>query len=154
MAISTVSAGTIVSPTWGNSVAAAINAHEDAWTSFTPTGTGFTVGAGSILSRYNEIGKTIIYRGQVTFGAGAGVTGDFSVNLPVSAFTTVPGVGSLDMLDSGTSHYVGSCLITGSSTLEFHGTFGPTNAGRVNGTNPFTFVPGDVIRWAITYQAA
>lgn len=155
MAITSVTAGNIIDPAWGNSVATAINAHEDAWTSYTPTPTGFTVGAGTITGKYNAIGKTIHYRGQVVFGAGAGITGDFVVSVPVTAVTAEAACGTLDMLDNGTGYEVGTVLIVSSTTVELHHARGlGSNAGRVGGTNPFTWVPGDSFRWNITYQAA
>jgi hypothetical protein len=154
VAISTVSAGAIIDPAWGNSVANAINAHEDAWTSHTITPTGFTIGSGTMTARYNVIGKTVFYRGEIVFAGDSTLPGNLTVDLPVNATTTAPASGTVSALDTGTSYYIGVCLITGSDAMELHGGFSPTAAGRFTNTTPFTFANTDTIRFNITYEAA
>jgi hypothetical protein len=155
MAIATVSAATEVDPAWGNSVATAINAHEDAWTSHTITPSGFTIGSGTMTARYNVIGKTVFYRGEIVFAGDSTLPGNLGVDLPVNATTTAPAIGSIDMLDSGVGYAAGTCRITGSDSLEFHHAEGEgTASGRLTNTTPFTWAVNDIIGFSIVYEAA
>jgi hypothetical protein len=154
MTVSNVSAGTDIDPAWGNAVADAINAHEDAWTTGAVAIGNLTVGASTVTSKYNLIGKTCILRGQVTLGAGFSIVGDLYITtLPVNAAASGECVGTAHYLDNGTGFAGGQLWGSSATTIEFHHMLGTgTNAGRVNATAPFTWASGDSLRYFITYE--
>ncbi len=132
-----------------------------AWQTFTPTMSGGTwaPGNGSFAAYYTQIGKTVFYRGQFTFGSttvkasGNGL----AISMPVTSAPALQAQGSANYLDSGTEWYIGECELSTSTTMTF-------GAPLVNGTaliyrgltstTPFTWATNDLIRWSITYEAA
>jgi hypothetical protein len=132
-----------------------------AWQTFTPTMSGgsWAPGNGSFAAYYTQIGKTVFYRGQFTFGSttvkasGNGL----AISLPVTSASALQAQGSANYLDSGTEWYIGECELSTSTTMTL-------GAPLVNGTaliyrgltstTPFTWATNDLIRWSIVYEAA
>jgi hypothetical protein len=62
------------------------NAISPAWTSWTPTWTNLTIGNAVVVARYQQVGKTVRGRIEVTLGSTSSVSASVvSVSMPVTA---------------------------------------------------------------------
>lgn len=140
----------------------------EAWTAHTPTLTG-VAGSSNVLSqRYVKLGRTVVLQGQLTLGTGGSLTADPTIQIPHAASATPQkqlGVAQ-GYVSTSNIYPSGFCVVesvdTGvlrvrlakggySSTLGFTVSSVPAALGI---TEPWTWVPGDLMRWAITYEAA
>lgn len=130
-----------------------------AWQTYTPTYSGISGGTTN-FAKYLQIGKTVHFRVKYTL-AGAGVSGDTRVSLPVTAnsdYTTYMFIGTGDAFDSSTStHYPGVVGLqsTTSASLTYINV-GGTYAlwATATATIPITWATSDYIFWQGTYEAA
>lgn len=152
MTISSVSAGAVVDPTWGNAVAASINNIEAAWTSFTPTIGNLTVGATTFDCKYNQFGKTVLYAGRIVLGTGFAITGNLTLQ-PPTFIASVRHGGFAEYLDSGSAFYAGGLKVVSSSSIEFHQPNAGSNSGRTNASVPFAFGVADELTFNIVYES-
>ena len=130
-----------------------------AWKSYTPTLTNISGGTINV-AKYTQIGKTVFVKFLYTL-AGAGVTGNPTITLPVTGTTDytsdVGHIGLGAFLDAATQVYPG--FISLSSTTA---SIRPLNTAGTNGgygaatsaTNPFTFGNGDKVSMSFAYEAA
>lgn len=127
-----------------------------AWTSFTPSWTGLTLGTGATnTGSYCQIGKTVHFRVSVTLGTSPSVSGSPPVlTLPVSIVATgVAYIGSAVYVDEGTQTYVGFIDAYGALRVQGVGGAYPTLAS-VTSSIPFTWVATDKIYIYGVYEAA
>jgi hypothetical protein len=129
-----------------------------AWTSYTPTFSGFTLGNGTISFAYAQIGKTVHLRGAITFGSTSTYSGTFSFTAPVNNFSTggSPIVGNAYFADTGTQTYLGYVRASGASAFVWNvinasGTY--AFPASVTNTVPHTWANTDAIVLQATYQA-
>jgi hypothetical protein len=129
---------------------------------FTPTwsssGTQPAIGNGTISGRYTRVGSLIFATWLVipgstsTFG-----TGSYNLTLPVAAAVQRYTLG-VDLLDTGTQHYVGQAIVDGNvSTTVFSEIVAGSNATGPTGwaqTAPFTFGNTDRLLISGFYEAA
>ena len=136
-----------------------------AWTSFTPTVTGYsslnlTNGNATIDGKYTRIGRTICFRARWVFGSTTSfnaTNGYFFLGLPVTAASSLNAGLSASILDSGIAHYPVVPLIPDSSTsaLAIGGIYtNGTYATFAQPTAMFTWGIGDTIYWGGVYEAA
>lgn len=138
-----------------------------AWSTWTPTVANMTNGSASIVAKYNQIGKTVFYYYEWTFGAGSAVSTNPSITLPVAPKSGTYSsdasggsvMGNVSFYDvSATRFYPGGMArLSGASTISFmvataSGTFVDT-ANAVASTQPFTFATGDKIFVSGIYEA-
>jgi len=126
-----------------------------AWTAYTPVWTNLTVGNATNTGRYSQVGKWVVYQGQITWGSTTSATGsNTTVSLPVTAKNTseIVFVGSTIINDTGTRFSGGSCYQASATTMIFVHSL--TGAGVVNGTSPQTWATGDLLAWQVMYEAA
>ena len=135
-----------------------------AWQTWTPTWTNLTVGNGTQVAGYIQIGKTVFYRLRLTLGSTSSVTGAFTVAPPVTINTAYAGssekafIGMCKLLDSGIASYSGYVLYaTGGTDLQpvvqvATGTYVTTTGA--NGTVPFSWGNGDEIFLTGNYEVA
>jgi hypothetical protein len=131
----------------------------NAWTSFTPTWSGLTVGNGVYnVSKYSLLGKIANVSITFTLGSTSAITG--AVNLIVPANLERKDVAALpnaalQLNDTGTAGYVGTLRNDASSATTFSVRYMDTNnvGQTLSATIPFTWVTGDIIRIAMTYEA-
>jgi len=136
-----------------------------AWTSFTPTVTGYgglslSNGNATIEGKYTRIGRTVHFRARWVLGSTTSfnnTNGYFFCGLPItSASQWNPGVWA-SLLDSGSSHYIAMPMMGDGSTsgIGVGGVFtGSTYASQAAPTVMFSWTPGDSIFWGGTYEAA
>lgn len=127
-----------------------------AWTSFTPSWTNLTVGSGTNVGYYCQIGKTILYRISLTFAANTSVSSFIYCAFPVTTNLTSPYIqyGRVTFYDTSSDvfnfgiHWGDNEV----STLNAASTY-LLKAGA-NATVPFTFATGDIITIEGEYEAA
>lgn len=132
------------------------------WTSYSPTWTNLTVGNGTLVAKYKQIGKNVFGHIGLTFGSGTSITGSPSFTLPVATITgmyvaSASSLGTASYIDTGTAGYIGSCLFLTTTTASLVvGNAGGTYVGTtaVSSTVPFTFGTGDYMGINFWYEAA
>jgi hypothetical protein len=128
----------------------------EAWTSFTPSWTNLTVGAGGTnTGAYVQIGKTIHFRTFFKFGVGSAVGTDPTLTLPVTSATYggTSIIGQVRIVDAGSNIYIG--FIQNNGILYIHnssGTYGQQSG--ITATVPMTWTTNDEIEITGTYEAA
>lgn len=132
------------------------------WQTYTATigatTTAPTVGAGSILGRYAQVGHTVHVKFDVTFGSGmtAG-SGGYLFGLPLTASTAdvLFGHGRLFDSSSGNGALVGANLSTSTSVgLQYAATTPTGTLSTVGAAAPWVWASGDLINISLTYEAA
>jgi hypothetical protein len=121
------------------------NGAAGAWASYTPTWTNLTVGNGTVVAAYKQIGKTAFFRIAITFGTTTTVSGVFYPSTPVT-FLNVSPVAAM-LFDSSATIWNTGVLVPGSYILA------PT-AGRCAAAVPWTWATGDIIWINGSYEAA
>lgn len=131
-----------------------------AWTAFTPTlgGTGWAIGDGGATGAYCQVGKIVVFRVRIAFGATStyGSTNP-TISLPVTAVTGTGGAFNVSgkMFDTSTGlQYLAFPLLTSTTTFQVCsiGTLGVQ--ATTNATTPFTWANTDELYIYGTYQAA
>jgi hypothetical protein len=125
-----------------------------AWTGYTPTLTGITLGNGSVSFTFVQQGKTVHVRGRVTFGSTTAVTGAASISLPVTA-TAANFVANLTARAGGVDYAMLPIATTTTIGVNALGS-AATYANRVTVSNliPGTWTTSDFITMSATYEAA
>jgi hypothetical protein len=125
------------------------------WTTWTPT-VNFTVGNGSTVARYQQVGKTINGYFKITWGSTSAFTGQLSFTLPAT-----PKTGNLAWLgtanDFGTGSYGWIGAYFSGTTVFGYGATTSTSAlsyGTLDALNPFTWVSGDSLLIQFSYEVA
>jgi hypothetical protein len=133
--------------------------YEGAWTTWSPSFTNFTLGNGTIVSKYKTIGKTIVGRIQITFGSTTSITGTVGIGIPVAhnlSFNNDVGIGRYN--DTGTTSYRGflDLDVTNNNFRPFADNVAGTYAtlGVINSTIPFTWTTSDTLLFNFIYEAA
>jgi len=125
-----------------------------AWTGYTPTLTGITLGSGTSAFTYIQQGKKVSVRGRFTFGSGSGVTGAVSISLPVTAVSS-NFVASLTARAGGTDYMmlpISTTTTIGVNALGASGSY--TSRATVSSSVPGTWTTNDFITFSATYEAA
>lgn len=143
-----------------------------AWDTYTPTwstgGTQPSLGNGTLVGRYKQIGKVIFVTIKLTFGSttsfGSGVC---LFSLPVTPKSDgsdgAKAGGTVDLTDAGVSSYFGiSRVIESGASSTYRNKLqllcpSSTTAGAsigVDATHPFTWGVGDTINATVTYEAS
>lgn len=134
----------------------------NSWTDYTPTWNASTtpsIGNGSLLGRYRQVGKTVDFYMQLTFGSTTnGATGTWLFNLPViGAYSTNPGYTfSATAIDASTTNrYVIGCQLDNVNRVSCFISGGTVLLGTTSpGNGPFTWATNDNLRIAGTYELA
>ena len=130
-----------------------------AYTSYTPTWTGLTVGNGTSSFAYSQINKMVHVFGRFVFGSTSAVTGVMLMTLPVDRINADLAVlGTATMQDSGTGTYMGyplSNTVGGVYIFRADHTVGATVVeGNTSATVPFTWTTNDAIQVNLWYRSA
>jgi hypothetical protein len=135
-----------------------------AWKAFTPTLSGWTVGTSpTIASAYTQIGSTIIWRCDLTFGTSPTFVGTLKFSLPVTSAYSTPGgsgyanVTSVMYTQGGSGVFTGIGFLDSTTTMSFsaQSVSGSDIAlAALSSTNPATWAAGHRISFQLIYQAA
>jgi len=131
-----------------------------AWETYTPTwtttGTGPSVGNGSIAGRYCRHGRDIDLQITLLYGSTTSSgTGVFSFSLPATASSASNArwIGAAFFRDSSagsTGHFPGAAIVSSAgTTLNM-----AQGTQQVSDTTPFTFANTDYISLSVSYEAA
>jgi hypothetical protein len=118
-----------------------------AWISYTPTFSSFTLGNGTVVARYNIVGKTMFIRFALTLGSTSSVTGGIGFSLPsgfVTNFTNQSPVGEGYATISGVNYFVAPVVQSATSLTAFTMIASTSflTAGDMSATAPATWVNG------------
>jgi len=143
----------------GNVLTAAQLNSIGAYTAYTPTFAGFTVGNGTVNTRYTQVNKLVHFYGRVALGSTSAFTGPLDITVPI-AINAASAV--LDTIGT-CGAYNGSLLFYGAPINLFNtnirctffnsaGTY-VTNSDT-SATVPFTWANTNLFFWNIIYESA
>lgn len=132
--------------------------------SWTPTWLGITVGNGSVLAKYQQVGHLVVGFASITLGSTTSISANPGISLPVvchADYIKYDSVGQIQIWDNGGNIYNG--------ILQMDGATGPSTVGRfrvlnhssgsytyeslLGGTVPVTYASGDRITVSFAYLA-
>lgn len=134
-----------------------------AWTSWTPTLTNITIGNGTLVCKYTQIGKLITCRFSLVFGSTTSISGAAVFSLPVTraAYGGTNGItplGLARMFDtSAGATWEGNVLNLSTTTVQVNAWDASAAAVKqlnTSSTVPFTWATGDEIGAQFSYEAA
>jgi hypothetical protein len=136
-----------------------------AWKSWTPTWTNLTVGNGTGVYKYTQIGKTIVARFSFTFGSTSAMGSNPTLTLPVAPNSSYINTnqrtylsGDLHIEDNLTAGYNGWIRFQGSPVVLAIGVYSAsgtyTGLQGMSATIPMTWTTGDFFYGQVTYEAA
>lgn len=136
------------------------------WTVITPTFTNFTLGNGTVNSRWQRVGKTIRFRGRVVLGSTSAFTGLLRIDLPVPTsadYVTEEVLGWASSLDAGVRMVPCYTRLVTSSTISIVAIATQTGANPVYldsssnrdiaAAQPIVWGVGDVFTWYAEYES-
>ena len=134
----------------------------DDWDDWTPTLTNITLGNGSIVARYKQIGKTVTFYFKLTRGSTTSFSSQPMFSPPVAP-SSMYNISIAERFfrghieDSGTASYVvmGGFYTSGNILMQVQNANG-TYAGytAINNTVPMAWATNDIISLTGTYEAA
>ena len=131
-----------------------------AWTTFTPTFTGLTVGNGTFVNcAYMQIGKMVTVRIGLIWGSTTAITSVVDVTLPVTARAVQgnPNFGITRYIDANGAQYNGVIVYIGTTAMRFQRSFvsgSEIMSGEVGSGSPFTWTTSDQMHGYFSYEAA
>jgi len=128
------------------------------WTTWTPSYLNITLGNGTVLARYQKIGKTVNFLFRLNWGSTTSVGNYPIVSYPIApVYSNYYYVGLATFQDTGTAVYLGRVQTDTTNGLLFTSEYtgGTWNQdGVVNGTQPATWTNGDVWTMQGSYEVA
>jgi hypothetical protein len=140
-----------------NSATATGLEYADAYTSYTPSLTGITLGNGTLTGKYMRLGKMCQGEAIVVFGSTTSVTGIPEIGLPFTSTTSTNNPIQCTLLDNGTAVYLGLSYLQSATTMRIltintAGSYA-VEAG-VSSTVPFTWATADRINVNFCFEVA
>jgi len=133
------------------------------WASWTPTWTNLSVGNGTVVAKYTQIGKTVFARLSIIFGSTTSVSGLVTFSLPVTRIAyagsaNITPLSVVRMLDTSASTTFEGALTNASTTtaavVAYNAAATYLNGVATSSTVPFTWATGDEIGTEFYYEAA
>lgn len=128
-----------------------------AWQSWTPTLTNLTLGNGSSVGTYIQIGKTVFFKWIFTIGTTSAVGTAPTISLPVTSVAT-PDVtfplGTCIYDNNGGSGYNGLFMWASTTTTALYTLDTSNNFTAYSATNPTAYASGHKIYGQGVYEAA
>jgi hypothetical protein len=129
-----------------------------AYTSYTPTITGITLGNGVLTSAFTRIGKTTFGHITFTLGSTSAVTGVPVFSLPTTRKSTSFFNVAILLNDSGTGSFPGLARVDLNTmrifALGVATAPGVVGINTISSTNPFTWTTNDSITISFNYEEA
>lgn len=136
-----------------------INPASEVWASYVPTFTNLSGGTLN-FAKYIQIGKLTVVRFKYTL-AGAGVAGEVSMTLPVTANADYAGgidgkrmLSSVSLIDNGINYWTGVIMTNSVTVVNVRYLSSTNTAVALSSTAPFTWGTGDFIQGEFSYEAA
>lgn len=125
-------------------------------TAYTPTVSNWTLGNGTIVGRYQQIGQWVRFEIELTFGSTSTFVGNLLLGLPVAAAapinTRFP-LGLASLQDTSVLARRNWIAVLGTTTTSFNIVDGSTG-NVVASANPWTWATTDTIYLRGEYEAA
>ncbi len=112
------------------------------WADFSPAWTNLTVGNGTVVARWTQLGITAGVHVKLTFGSTTVVSGGIRFTMPVG-FQQVLAGGPAEYLESGGGYYPGVALMYTSSVAQLY--TGTSPRAVTSATVPFTWGTDDIL---------
>jgi len=128
------------------------------YSAYTPTFNGFTIGNGTIISRWAQVNNFVHYWGRVTLGSTSSMTGPLDLSVPINintSSTIIDPVGVSNAYNNSLI-YIGHPINLFGASVRFtwlvtSGAYA-TQADTTSYT-PFTWAPTHYFMWNFTYQS-
>jgi len=126
------------------------------WNTYTPTFTNVTVGNGTLVARYIQLGKAVHLHVRLTLGTTSAVSGTPIISLPVATASGRLHTGTGNATNGTTNFLVetryGSTTTTQAYVFNAANTF--LERTNINGVSPFTWASTHILDFNLTYEAA
>jgi len=128
---------------------------EEAWSSWTPTTSGITIGNGTLVAKYTKLGKTVNFNLKFVFGSTSAITGTPVFSPPVAAADTHNALQAI-VEDSGTALLCAIATLVAGNIYVYAAGAATSYVSQTNmsATVPMTWAAGDVLYINGTYQAS
>jgi hypothetical protein len=150
--------GAVAIESLGDAIDASVGTGLLAWTAYTPTYTGVTVGNGTTSFWYSRIGKTVFVKGKFTLGSTSAITGGVTVSLPFTARTNIANfqaLGTCSMFNTSVLYFGQSYFLNNTLGLQATSASGTFATGTpFTSTVPFTWANTHSFTMECTYEAA
>lgn len=131
-----------------------------AWQTWAPSYSNITIGDGTVVAKYIQIGKTVTGQFTFTLGSTSAIGNSGTISTPVTASSNYTAqnnvIGPCIFLDSGTIAYSGIVRLETTTTFRpIVGKADTTYLGTagITATIPHTWAVNDVISFSFTYEA-
>lgn len=125
------------------------------WTDYTPTYSALTVGNGTVVARYQKIGKLVNVYYKLTLGSTSSISSGAYFTTPTTPSST-HSPAQLLMRDAGTAWWFGACIVEGTSVYlnnqKVSGNY--TISESIGATTPFTWTTNDFLIVNLSYEEA
>lgn len=128
-----------------------------AWETWSPSYANLTIGNGTVVSIYSQIGKTVNMYFKFTLGSTSAVGTAPTITLPVTAVATSftdHGFATGRLSDANAVDWLSYGLFDSTTVLQIAHINGASNIASVTATAPFTWVTTDFMTIQAVYQAA
>lgn len=153
--------GSTILKEWGSAVYNDLVAINSDWQSWSPTLTNLTLGSGgTVIAYYREVGKSVDFYFDFTFGTGSAVGTDpsFSLPVPVSGMYPVGNSSSFPgfsvLLDASVNWKQAMMQLTSTTVVKFFYWNSVGSAQQITATVPHTWNAGDKFIASGTYRRA
>jgi hypothetical protein len=133
---------------------------DTAWSDWTATYTGLTVGAGTVVSRYQVIAGTVIGYWHFVMGSGSSIASGVIISLPVTASSSQP-TGLMNLgpafIQAAGGAYEGFTQLNSAASMRpvvFNASGTYLTQALVTATVPATFTTNDDLVLCFRYEAA
>jgi hypothetical protein len=147
--------GAVAIEALGDAIDASANKTWQAWTTFTPSFSGITLGTGAIHnSSYVLVGKTLHIRVNLTLGTGGSMGAGPFMTLPASLSSKGITSANMWMVDAGAQFYTGVALAS-TTLIVFYVNNATGTYGIVNGLGPsvpFAWGVNDNLNFTMSFE--
>jgi hypothetical protein len=146
--------------TLGSAIDTSTNIGLKAWTNFSPTYSGISIGNGTASFQYTQLGKIVIVRGAITLGTTSSITATVDISVPVTPKSGTIPVGiplGTTVFTNNTLYYPGTILGLGGTNVRWLATNVSATYGTVvdlSATVPFTWGNTHKLFAQYMYEAA
>lgn len=133
-----------------------------AWTSWTPTLANITLGNGTVVAAYKQVGKTIVAEFVFTMGSSSAMGSAPTFTLPVATLgsrysSLASPIGTVVASDAGVNTYAALAFYSSSTVCRPRLINAASTIGvyaDISSTSPFTWGTGDQLVAQLMYEAA
>ena len=133
-----------------------------AWATWSPSYVNITVGNGTVVSKYREIGKWVQLYYDLTFGNTTSISTNNTISLPVTASSDYV-VAEGNLIGACTAHDASGQVYTGATRIQTTTTMVPvvyradstyTFESGLTSAIPMTWTTNDKLNFTMSYEAA